>query len=518
MKNNYFDVLVIGSGIAGLSAAIAASEKGVSVAVLSKESDITNCNTNHAQGGIVAEAEGDSAEALIKDIKSAGDYLNNEAAVEYLTREGAPLIEPFLAQKIGVAFCRNEDGDYDMTREGNHSFRRIMHVKDYSGAAIEEALSKYVKTISNIRIFTNITALDLITNSRHSKDCQQRYKTTRVIGAYCLNESSGKVEKVFASSIILATGGVGKLFTFTSNSAGATGDGLALAERVGAEIVNSEYVQFHPTVLFNRDIKDFLITEAMRGEGAKLRNRKGEYFMKRYSPKLMDLAPRDEVARAIYQEMENDDAGYVWLDARDIKHVKLDERFPKIFDKCLSVGIDIRKDLIPVVPAAHYFCGGIKVDLNGKTSVKGLWAAGEVACTGVHGANRLASNSLLEAVVFSEAIISAILKEKVKPTKQKILTTTKKIRTATAPQRTKLMRIRRTIKRVMWDNVGIVRTPASLARAIELLQKCAKELATIQTYNELALETSSMVTVATAVTKAAQQRKKSLGCHFMAEA
>ncbi|HBM14833.1 MAG TPA: L-aspartate oxidase [Lentisphaeria bacterium] len=523
MQDKYFDVLIIGSGIAGLSAAIAAAEKGASVAVLSKEKEITNCNTNHAQGGIVAAAQGDTSEALIKDINSAGDFLNNNAAVDYLVKNGAPLIEPFLAGKIGVPFCRKEDGHYDMTREGNHSFRRILHVKDYSGAAIEEHLANYAMKLNNITILTQSTVVDLITNSKHSKDCQERYKSTKVIGAYYFQETTGKVKKIFSGSTILATGGVGKLFTFSSNTSGATGDGLALAERVGAEIINCEYVQFHPTVLFNRDIKDFLISEAMRGEGARLRNRKGEYFMKRYSPQLMDLAPRDEVSRAIYQEMENDDAGYVWLDARQIKHVKLEERFPKIFEKCMSAGIDIRKDLIPVVPAAHYFCGGVKVDLEGKTSVNGLWAAGEISCTGVHGANRLASVSLMEGFVWGlNAGLSAASASK-SLTDNELL---KSIPDWVYAEKQELFdpllvyQDMSMITKIMWNYCGIVRTKNRLGRAISdisYLRHRIEKFYSSAIIKRNIIELRNAVIAAEIIVRSALANGQSKGCHFLVD-
>ncbi|MCX7971117.1 MAG: FAD-dependent oxidoreductase, partial [Negativicutes bacterium] len=402
MSRLYYDVLIVGSGVAGLCAAIAAAAAGAKVVVVTKQAELTDCNTFHAQGGIVASAPGDSPEALIDDIIRAGDGLNYRPAVEHIVKNGTPIVGPFLAGQIGVPFCRRQDGDYDLTREGAHSHRRIMHVKDYSGAEIERCLAGYVSNQAGIDVLTSTTVIDLITNSRHSLLIEERYKPTVVSGAYCLT-AGGQVIRILAGAVIIATGGVGALFTFTSNCPGAVGDGIALAERVGAVVINAEYVQFHPTVLFNRDNRRFLITEAMRGEGARLMNRRGHYFMADYSPVLRDLAPRDEVARAIYREMEIDEAGYVWLDARPIGSDRLPERFPTIFAGCLNAGIDIRREPIPVVPAAHYFCGGIRVDLNGRTNIDGLWAAGEVACTGVHGANRLASVSLLEGVVWGLA-------------------------------------------------------------------------------------------------------------------
>ena len=473
----YCDVLVIGTGISGLSAAVTAADKGKSVIVLTKEDDVKICNTNFAQGGIVAEAPGDDPKIFKSDILHAGDGINYIEAVNYIANEGVKLIKPFLIDKINVDFTRDSSGDLEYTIEGAHSERRILFVKDNSGEAIEKALIDYIKKLKNVKLLTSYTAIDLITNKRHSRDYQERYKSVKVLGAYCLNETSGNVEIIFSSSVILACGGIGDLFTFTSNEKGAVGDGLAMAEKAGADIINSEYVQFHPTILFNRDIKRFLISEAVRGEGARLCNRKGEYFMEKYSPDFKDLASRDVVARAIYREIENDDAGYVFLDARNITNVDVSRRFPKIYKTCLNIGIDMKKDLIPVVAAAHYFCGGILVDISGRTSIDGLWAVGECSCTGVHGANRLASVSLLEGVVWGINAGNDVASFHV--TDDGIFKSIPDWIYPEVQEKSDPIHIyqdRSMIRKIMWNYCGIIRSQKRLTRALADLEYLSRRI------------------------------------------
>ncbi|RPJ06867.1 MAG: FAD-dependent oxidoreductase, partial [Spirochaetaceae bacterium] len=387
-KRENFDAIVIGSGIAGLSSALAMDEAGLSVAILSKETELEECNTRYAQGGIVYTNGNDSPDLLFQDIMNAGSNINSREAVKLVVEEGPKAVREWLIDKVGVPFCRDQKKQLEFTQEGAHSIRRIIHVKDTTGQAIEKALLGHLKKHSRVKIFSNHTVIDLITNSHNSTDPEERYRPTRVIGAYVHDAETDKVSIFFAGAVILATGGVGQLFLHTSNTAGTTGDGMAMAHRVGAEIINAEYIQFHPTILYHRDVKRFLISEAVRGEGARLMNKHGEYFMKRYNPRLADLAPRDEAARAIFCEMEMTDTEYVFLDTRSMKDVDVRQRFPGIYSQCKAVGIDMEKEPVPVVPAAHYFCGGIKVDSNGMTNMPGLFAVGENACTGVHGANR----------------------------------------------------------------------------------------------------------------------------------
>ena len=399
MSDNYRpDVLILGSGISGLSAAIRSAESGLNVLLLTKADRIDDTNTRWAQGGIVGPAEDDSPELLADDIIAAGSQLNYRNAVKQLASEGPSLVQTFLRDKCGIRFATDSEGKPDLGREGAHTVRRIYHWMDQSGKAIQDGLISYASKLENLRIETGRMAIDLITTCHHSRDPQDRYRHDRAVGAYVLDIRSGIVEPILAPMTVLATGGIGKIFRHSSNPDVATGDGIAMAYRAGTSIINAEFVQFHPTTLFHRDYPNFLISEAVRGEGARLINKSGEAFMHRYHPELGDLAPRDEVSRAIYQEMESRGESHVYLDAGPVKDVDLASRFPSIFNTCLEAGIDMKRQPIPVVPAAHYFCGGVKADLEGQTCLDGLFAIGECACTGIHGANRLASVSLLEGL------------------------------------------------------------------------------------------------------------------------
>ena len=400
-KKHYCDVLVIGSGIAGLSAAITASEAGLDVIVVTKGKKIEESNTYYAQGGIISRGRDDSPELLIKDIIETGDGISNIEAVKILAYEGPPLVEEFLIKKIGVPFTKGDDGEYEYAQEAGHSRRRILFSKDFTGKAIEEALVKYIKEAKqkNLRVFTDYTAIDLLTIPHHSTNPLAVYEEPHCIGAYVLNNKSENVERVFASYTILATGGLGRIYQHTTNPPSATGEGFAMAYRAGARLIHMEYIQFHPTSLFHKDADGFLISEAVRGEGAKLKTKDGELFMQRHTP-LGELGPRDEVARAIYEEMIKRGDAYVYLDLASCKTIDIKRRFPCIYEKCKSIDIDILKNPIPVVPAAHYSCGGVLVDVHGRTSLKRLYAAGEVSATGLHGANRLASTSMLEGLVW----------------------------------------------------------------------------------------------------------------------
>ncbi|MEW5814246.1 MAG: L-aspartate oxidase [Spirochaetota bacterium] len=515
-----YDVLIIGSGIAGLSTAISAAEEGLSVCILSKASELKESNTFYAQGGIVVEGENDSPELLEEDILAAGNRINRRKAVSLLSEEGPKVVKEFLIDKIKVPFYRDEKGILDKTREAAHSVRRILHVKDETGKAIEESLLDYAHNMQKIDFVNLHTAVDIITNSHNSRDPQEMYKEARALGVYALDQKTGEVKKMFAPAVVLATGGVGNLFLHTSNPRGAMGDGIAMAYRTGAEIVNAEYVQFHPTILFHRDIKRFLITESLRGEGARLINRQGDYFMKKYNPELQDLAPRDEVARAIYHEMELDGSEYVFLDTRRIKAVSLEDRFPGIYSKCKSVGIDITKDPIPVVPAAHYFCGGVKVNLVSKTSIKGLYAVGETACTGVHGANRLASVSLLEGLFFGVRL-GHHLKYHVKQLSKSLLSTIPDWIYPTNEEEFDPVLIYHdllNIQMTMWNYVGIIRTKKRLSRAQSDLNYMSHRIEqfykTARLTREI-IELRNAVLTSALIAKAAIANPVSIGCHYL---
>lgn len=514
------DVLIVGGGIAGLSAALEAAERGLHVHILTKNKNIEESNTYYAQGGIVGSCADDTPQLLFDDILKAGCYVNNRKVVRFISEKGPEMVNRLLIEKAPVDFSKNDQNEYQLTCEAAHSVRRILHARDKTGQAISRALLKSVTEHTNIEFFGSSTALDLITNSHHSLDSQQRYEEKTVLGVYSLDNESGKVYTCFAGAVIIATGGIGHLFQHTSNPVCATGDGIAMAYRTGCEIINSEYVQFHPTTIFHRDMGNFLISESLRGEGAVLLNNKNQPFMERYNKELKDLAPRDEVSRAIYNEMEETDSDCVYLDARRIKNHDLKERFPNIFDNCMSLGIDIRKDLIPVVPAAHYFCGGIKVNIQGETSIKNLYAVGEAACTGLHGANRLASVSLMEGVVFGTHTAENIYKTFL-PIDVDLLETIPDWVFPGSEESFDSILIGSdmiTIQTIMWNYVGIKRSKKRLERALAdlnyLHHRIERFYKTSYVTREV-IELRNSVEVALLVTKAAQSNLKSLGCHYI---
>jgi L-aspartate oxidase len=393
------DILVIGCGIAGCSAALEAAKSGLRVIVVTKNSKLEESNTYYAQGGIVSLGNDDHPELLKEDIIQSGDGINNPAAVEILASEGKKAVDEILIKDLEIPFTRSSPDSLDYAQEAGHSRRRILHIKDTTGKTIEEKFVQALKGYSNVTFLGNHTAVDLLTVPHHSKNPTFYYEEPQCIGAYVLNNEIGRVKTIFSPYTILATGGCGTVYLYTSNPKGAIGDGYAMAYKAGARIVNMEYIQFHPTSLFYRDADSFLISETVRGEGARLKTREGQTFMEKYNKKK-DLAPRDEVTRAIYEEMTNSNSSYVYLDLVSYAKVDIKKRFPNIYRTCLKYGIDITKEPIPVVPAAHYCCGGVLVDEWGKSSLKNLYAVGEVSCTGVHGANRLASTSLLEGLVW----------------------------------------------------------------------------------------------------------------------
>jgi len=515
-----FDLLVLGSGIAGTTAAITAAARGLRVGVLSKEPKIAESNTWYAQGGIVGPSGEDTPELLENDIVVSGDNENSLDAVRLLVKEGPPLVENLLRQELGVEFSKTPDGEIDLTREAAHSIRRIYHVADTTGRAIEEALVRAVGGSGSVTVFPNATAIDLITNVHNSRDAQEKYRPLRVIGVYVLDNESSHVNAFFAPNVVLATGGVGNLFLHTSNPAGATGDGLAMAYRIGAQVLGAEYIQFHPTVLFHRDAQRFLITESLRGEGARLLNRSGDYFMSRYIPGAADLGPRDEVARAIYREMEREDSHYVRLDASGITGVDLKTRFPMIFATCDSLGIDIRSEPIPVVPAAHYSCGGVKVDLDGKTSISGLYAVGEVACTGVHGANRLASVSLLEALLWGRRCGNAVAVEG-RRMSAALRSSIPDWEAPTVVEKFDPVLVNQdfqSVQSIMWNYVGIIRSHKRLVRAqadLDYLSHRIEQFYRSARLTRRMIELRNSVLASIIIVRSALANPVSKGCHFV---
>ena len=395
----YSDLLIIGCGVAGATAALEAARQGLEVNVVIKSSGPEGSNTYWAQGGIVSFGEDDHPELLYEDIMRAGDSINNPEAVEVLVREGKKAVDEILIEELKIPFARTSPDKLDYALEGGHSRRRILHVADATGQTISKALYGKLKKLPNIHLFFDHTAVDLLTIPHHSRNPLRYYQPPRCLGAYVLDNNTRQIRKFVAPYTILATGGCGAVFQFTSNPRTALGSGYAMGLRAGARIVNMEYIQFHPTALYHREGDTFLISESVRGEGARLKTREGQTFMENYSP-LKDLAPRDEVTRAIYQEMVNTNSEFVLLDVANYVKVNIKKRFPYIYRTCRKYGIDITRQSIPVVPAAHFCCGGVLVDTWGRSSLSGLYAVGEVACTGVHGANRLASTSLLEGLVW----------------------------------------------------------------------------------------------------------------------
>lgn len=520
MREN-FDVIIAGTGIAGLTAAVTCRDKGLSVLVITKNERAEESNTHYAQGGIIAAAPGDSADLLARDILEAGCHYNSTQAVEHFARKGPDLALKFLVDTLQVAFSRKEDGSFDFTGEAAHSIRRILHFEDHTGDTIETALLEKAAAIG-VEIRTGYTAIDLITNRHHSRDSEELYRDPEVLGIYALENATGEVHTLLSRAVILATGGLGNIYQFTTNPASATGDGIAMASRAGADIINAEFVQFHPTALFHKDIKRFLISESLRGEGARLTDRFGKPFMHKYTEQE-ELAPRDVVTRAIYEEMTIQGSEYMFLDLCGHYSGKepIETRFSRIYGTCLSGGIDITRQPIPIVPAAHYFCGGIRVDLAGRTSLKRLYAVGEVSCTGLHGANRLASTSLLEGLLWGYEAALDIAKQA--ENLHKITGRTRSIPDWEVPKGAEtfenalIFQDWKTIKLTMWNHAGIVRTHKGLERAQADLDYHAHRITRF--YREAILnrdiiELRNGVEAARLIVGAAMHTTRSIGCHY----
>lgn len=515
-----YDAVIIGTGIAGLMTGILLKEKGLNVINITKNKEVKESNTNYAQGGIIAFHENDTAESLAQDILEAGDHYNNKNAVIKFAEEAPSLVFDLLINKIGVDFSKDSNGKLDYTKEAAHSIRRILHFSDHTGEKIEETLIKYAEKIK-LPVLTSSTAIDLITNEHHSTDIQELYNGREVMGAYVLNNNTGEINSYFSYNVILATGGIGNLYQYTTNPPSATGDGLSMANRVGADILNAEFIQFHPTCLFHKDIKRFLISESLRGEGARLIDHKGNFFMDKYHP-LKELAPRDVVARAIYEEIYKTGFEYMYLDLYN--HYKgekpIEERFSRIYNTCLQGGIDITKTPIPIVPASHFFCGGIKVDMSGRTTIKNLYAIGEVSCTGLHGANRLASVSLLEGLYWAKKTSDYILKNG-ETFNQKRLNSIPDWKSPTKVFNFDPILIDqdwRMIKLTMWNYAGIIRTRKGLLRAKADLNYYAHRI--FQFYKEAKLNQSiielrNAIINSQIIVEAALKNEKTIGCHYI---
>lgn len=519
------DLLIVGSGIAGCAAAMVAAEQGLSVTILTKSKDPRDATaTAWAQGGIIYRGEDDSPELLAEDIFRAGADVGKLEAIRQLAEKGPAYVEEFLINKVKVPFDRNGDQELDITDEAAHSRRRIIHVADLTGNAIEHHLVSYLKEFPNIRVVTGATAVDLLTLSHNSTEPQDIYKPPTCVGVHALMEATGQVVAFLAGETLLATGGLGQLFLHTTNPRSARGDGIAMAYRAGVRLLNLEYIQFHPTALYlavtgaQRQYQpSFLISESVRGEGGVLVNSSGESFMEAYHHRKA-LAPRDIVARAIHMEMLKNQEPCVYLDITHKPADWLKKRFPNIYEKCLSVGIDITQQPIPVVPAAHYACGGIAVDLQGRTSMHRLRAAGEVACTGVHGANRLASTSLLEGLVWGVETGRSVAEELKAAGGEYYLPQIAPWQYEREPADPALiMQDWLTIKYTMWNYVGLVRSARRLKRARAILRELQTELEYFYERANLSDEIIGLrngCQAALAVLFAALENRDSLGGHY----
>ena len=514
MTHQYqYDVLIIGSGASGLSLALQLAEYA-SVAVLSK-SELSEGATFYAQGGVSAVLDtSDSIESHVQDTLQTGAGLCNENIVRFVVEHGRESIQ--WLTDLGVNFTKviDADGsvDFHLHKEGGHSHRRIIHASDSTGRAIETTLETRVREHSNIELFEYRTAIDLITSEKSDLSSP----VNKCLGAYVYHKAESAVEVFKAKFVILATGGVGKVYLYTSNPDICTGDGIAMAWRAGCSVANMEFIQFHPTCLYHPDAKSFLISEALRGEGAKLLLANGEMFMHRFDERA-ELAPRDIVARAIDHEMKKTGSECVYL---DISHKSKDfiiSHFPNIYQKCLCFGFDMAKQPVPVVPAAHYACGGVVVDTHGRTDISGLYAIGEVTHSGLHGANRMASNSLLECVVFAHSAFRDIKTRLPKIEMPAQLPEWDESQVTDSDEEVVVSHNWDEIRRFMWDYVGIVRTTKRLHRAqsrVKLLQQEIMEYyGNFRVTNDL-IELRNLVTVAELIIRSALLRKESRGLHY----
>jgi L-aspartate oxidase len=510
MGQKNFDFLIIGSGMAGLTFALKTARLGT-VAIITKKQRAES-NTNYAQGGIAAVmADDDSFDLHVNDTLNAGAGLCKEDAVRTIVGEGPALVRELIERGVRFTAGEKPDQQFDLGREGGHSKRRILHAGDITGHEIERALLHAVASEPKISVFEDVLAVDLITSRKLKLDGEKR-----CFGCYALNEKTKEVEVFAATTTLLATGGCGKVYLYTSNPDIASGDGVAMAYRAGASIANMEFIQFHPTCLYHPRAKSFLISEAVRGEGALLRGANGERFMDRYDAQA-ELAPRDIVARAIDAEMKKTGADCVWLDIshRDGEFIK--ERFPNIYARCLEFGFDMTREAIPVVPAAHYQCGGVVTNVDGETGIAGLFAAGEVGCTGLHGANRLASNSLLEALVVAHR---AAEKVQTQFSANKAPVDLPAWQSGKAENLDELVVITHNwdeIRRCMWDYVGIVRTDKRLLRARSRIQNLQSEINQFYWDYKLTpdlVELRNLALVAELIVRCALERKESRGLHY----
>ncbi|MBQ7608185.1 MAG: L-aspartate oxidase [Desulfovibrionaceae bacterium] len=524
----YVPYLIIGSGIAGATAALTLADAGLDVLLLNAGEILQDGNSALAQGGIIYQAgtarggeQRADAQSLEDDILVAGHNYNYKKAVHWIAHKGPEYVEKILIDRVHIPFDKNPDGSFDLTREGGHSHPRILHKADYTGKAIMDGLSRAIANHPRITCLHSMAAIDLLTTQHHAKNSQFRYEVgNRCVGAYVLNRTTNEPETILADQTILATGGVGRVFLHSTNSESCVGTGIAMAWRAGVELSNLEFMQFHPTALYDeRQSTRQLITESLRGEGARLLNAQGEPFMHRYDERG-DLAPRDIVAQSMMEEMLSSNSPYLFLDASRVQQ-DLPTRFPTVFSACQKIGLDIRTDPIPVVPCAHYFCGGILTDQFGRTSLKGLYAIGECACTGLHGANRLASTSLLEGLSFgascAEHLVAIQGQEGGLPAElRNAIPDWQHEGNEHADDPALVAQDWANIRNTMWNYVGMSRTQARLHRAFEDMRVLVRHIhdfykRTHISYRLIQLFHGSKT--AYAITQAAMRNPQSIGCH-----
>ena len=513
------DLLVVGAGIAGAAAALEAADRGLRVTLLRRRDQPAESASAWAQGGIVARGDDDSAALLEHDVLAAGAGLSWPPAASVLAGEGPGLVERFLVDRAGVEFDRRDDGGFSFGLEAAHSARRIVHVGDATGRAIMDALLARLAEHPGVTLLSGHTAVDLLTFPHHARDPLAVYQPSRCHGVYALDTATGVVEPLLARATVLATGGLGQVYLHTTNPPGARGDGIAMAHRAGARVINAQFVQFHPTALDMPGTTKLLVSEALRGEGAVLLTPRGETFMQRYDAERRELAPRDVVARAIFTEMLSNDWHHVLLDIASVMPAgRIRERFPAIYAACLERGHDITVQPVPVLPAAHYACGGVLVDADGRTTLDGLYAVGEVACTGLHGANRLASTSLLEGLVWGVRAARHIAQappaaippdEAVPPWDDSGL-----IYDADPAL---VQGDLQTLRTLMWHYVGLIRSGFRLTRAIHELRQLGES---IEAFYRQARLTDALIGLRNAalaglvVATAAHRDPVSRGCHY----
>lgn len=514
MRIVHTDCLVVGAGLAGSAYALHAARAGLDVQLLSLGGS-SEANSAWAQGGIIYDTSV-NPDSLSHDIMTASDGMANPAAIEQLVTQGPAAVRELLLDDLHVGFDREPDGELELTREGGHSERRIIHAKDLTGRAILSSVARRVDTTENIKRQAGAIAIDLLTLSHSTNNPVNRFEPLTCFGAYVLDTESAEPIAIVARKTILACGGLGQIFQHSTNRQGTVGHGYAMAYRVGARVIDLEYVQFHPTVFYGQNVPHFLITEALRGEGAVLVNGRGEHFMDAVHPRG-SLAPRDIVSRAIHQQMVSTGDPCVFLDLSALDDAFIQTRFPFVFERCREQGIDITSEPIPVVPAAHYSCGGVHTDLNGRTNVRHLNAIGETACTGLHGANRLASTSLLECLTAARCTATADIRDigemefrlpKPEPWK--------------SPGReadlTLIQQDLNVVQQTMWNYAGIVRSEDRLSRARKMLLELREEIQ--EFYRDCRLtpeliELRNAIQTALLVVHAASLNPESKGCHFV---